>query len=162
AFPTRWSRWARRRRRRSRPARPRSRSSAASTGTASRSPGLRGSTGPSRAARRARPARSSARRSPWAGHPRTAPASRLPGGGLHVVGAYLRPVESPFAPSRGAYRLPRAGLTELRREAAPDRVTPGHGPPLSAEEALGVAEADLGYLRSLHRAVVDALSQGGT
>jgi hypothetical protein len=41
-------------------------------------------------------------------------------------------------------------------------VIPGHGPPLEAEEALRVAEADLAYLRSLHAAVLGALTSGGT
>ena len=44
----------------------------------------------------------------------------------------------------------------------PEAVIPGHGRPLTAEEALGVAEADLGYLRSLHAAVVDVLTRDGT
>ena len=39
---------------------------------------------------------------------------------------------------------------------------PGHGPPLAAEEALRVAEADLWYLRSIHAAVVDTLTRDGT
>jgi hypothetical protein len=41
-------------------------------------------------------------------------------------------------------------------------VIPGHGPPLSAADALDVAEADLRYLRSLQAAVVDALAHDGT
>jgi hypothetical protein len=53
-------------------------------------------------------------------------------------------------------------LIEMLREDPPETVIPGHGPPLAAEEALGVAEADLRYLRSLHAAVVDALTRAGT
>ena len=68
----------------------------------------------------------------------------------------------PFATSPSAYRLTLAGLIELLHEDPPETVIPGHGPPLTAEEALGVAEADLGYLRSLHVAVVDALAGDGT
>jgi glyoxylase-like metal-dependent hydrolase (beta-lactamase superfamily II) len=55
-----------------------------------------------------------------------------------------------------------AGLIDLLRDDPPETVIPGHGPPLSAEEALAVAQADLGYLRSLHTTVVDTLSRGGT
>ena len=80
--------------------------------------------------------------------------------GLLVVGDHLSAVEFPFATSPAAYRSTLAGLIDLLRADPPETVIPGHGPPLSAEEALAVAEADLGYLRSLHRAVVDALSRG--
>jgi len=41
-------------------------------------------------------------------------------------------------------------------------VIPGHGPPLTADEALDVAEADLRYLRAVHVAVVDTLAEDGT
>ena len=74
----------------------------------------------------------------------------------------LSAVEFPFATSPAAYRLTLAGLIELLREDPPETVIPGHGTPLSAEEALAVAEADLGYLRSLHTAVVDVLKRSGT
>jgi glyoxylase-like metal-dependent hydrolase (beta-lactamase superfamily II) len=82
--------------------------------------------------------------------------------GLLVVGDHLSPVEFPFATSPSAYRQTLAGLIELLHEDPPETVIPGHGPPLAAEEALAVAEADLGYLRSLHVAVVDALAGEGT
>ena len=49
-------------------------------------------------------------------------------------------VEFPFATSPAAYRLTLAGLIELLGEDPPKTVIPGHGPPLAAEEALGVAE----------------------
>jgi glyoxylase-like metal-dependent hydrolase (beta-lactamase superfamily II) len=53
-------------------------------------------------------------------------------------------------------------LIEMLREDPPETVIPGHGPPLQALDALSIAEADLSYLRSLHAAVVDALSRDGT
>jgi glyoxylase-like metal-dependent hydrolase (beta-lactamase superfamily II) len=99
---------------------------------------------------------------PLVGHTPDGTGFRLREPGLLVVGDYLSPIEFPFATSPSAYRLTLAGLIELLREDPPETVIPGHGPPLTAEEALGVAEADLRYLRSLHAAVVDALAGGGT
>jgi glyoxylase-like metal-dependent hydrolase (beta-lactamase superfamily II) len=99
---------------------------------------------------------------PLVGHTPDGSGFRLRELGLLVVGDHLSPVEFPFATSPSAYRLTLAGLIELLREDSPATVVPGHGPPLTAEEALAVAEADLGYLRSLHVAVVDALAGDGT
>lgn len=99
---------------------------------------------------------------PLVGHTPDGTGFRFRGLGLLVVGDHLSPVEFPFATSPSAYRLTLAGLIELLREDPPETVIPGHGPPLTAEEALGVAEADLRYLRSLHVAVVDALAGDGT
>jgi glyoxylase-like metal-dependent hydrolase (beta-lactamase superfamily II) len=99
---------------------------------------------------------------PLVGHTADGTGYRLREPGLLVVGDYLSTIEFPFAASPAAYRLTLAGLIELLRNDPPETVIPGHGPPLSAEEALGVAEADLGYLRSLHTAVLDTLSRGGT
>jgi hydroxyacylglutathione hydrolase len=99
---------------------------------------------------------------PLVGHTPDGTGFRLRELGLLVVGDYLSSVEFPFATSPAAYRLTLAGLIELLREDPPETVFPGHGPPLTAEEALGVAEADLRYLRSLHAAVVDALARDET
>jgi glyoxylase-like metal-dependent hydrolase (beta-lactamase superfamily II) len=99
---------------------------------------------------------------PLVGHTPDGSGFRLREVGLLLVGDYLSAVEFPFATSPAAYRLTLAGLIELLREDPPETLIPGHGPPLSADEALGVAEADLGYLRSLHSAVVDVLARGGT
>ena len=99
---------------------------------------------------------------PLVGHTPDGSAFRLRDLGLLIVGDHLSAAEFPFATSPAAYRLTLAGLIELLREDPPETVIPGHGPPLSAEEAVGVAEADLGYLRSLHAAVVEALTRGGT
>ena len=99
---------------------------------------------------------------PLVGHTADGSGFRLRELGLLVVGDHLSAVEFPFATSPAAYRSTLAGLIELLREDPPETVIPGHGPPLSADEALAVATADLGYLRSLHRAVVEALSRGAT
>jgi glyoxylase-like metal-dependent hydrolase (beta-lactamase superfamily II) len=99
---------------------------------------------------------------PLVGHTADGTGFRLREHGLLVVGDYLSTIEFPFATSPAAYRLTLAGLIELLRADPPETVIPGHGPPLSAEEALAVAETDLGYLRSLHTAVVETLSRGGT
>ena len=99
---------------------------------------------------------------PLVGHTPDGTGFRLRELGLLVVGDHLSPVEFPFATSPSAYRSTLAGLIELLREDQPQTVIPGHGPPLTAEEALGVAEADLRYLRSLHGAVVEALAEDGT
>jgi glyoxylase-like metal-dependent hydrolase (beta-lactamase superfamily II) len=99
---------------------------------------------------------------PLVGHTPDGSGFRLRELGLLVVGDYLSPVEFPFATSPSAYRLTLAGLIELLREDPPETVIPGHGPPLTAQEALGIAEADLRYLRSLHAAAVEALAGDGT
>jgi glyoxylase-like metal-dependent hydrolase (beta-lactamase superfamily II) len=99
---------------------------------------------------------------PLVGHTPDGSGFRLRELGLLVVGDYLSPVEFPFATSPAAYRFTLAGLIDLLREDPPETVIPGHGPPLSAGDALGVAEADLGYLRSLHTAVVEALAGGAS
>lgn len=99
---------------------------------------------------------------PLVGHTPDGTGFRLRELGLLVVGDHLSAVEFPFATSPAAYRSTLAGLIELLRADPPETVIPGHGPPLSAGEALEVAEADLGYLRSLHAAVVEALARDGT
>jgi glyoxylase-like metal-dependent hydrolase (beta-lactamase superfamily II) len=73
---------------------------------------------------------------------------------LLVVGDHLSAIEFPFATSTAAYRGTLAALIDLLRHDPPGRVVPGHGPELTAAEALAIAEADLGYLWELHDAVV--------
>jgi hydroxyacylglutathione hydrolase len=99
---------------------------------------------------------------PLVGHTADGSGFRLRDRGLLIVGDYLSAEEFPFATSPSAYRMTLAGLIEMLREDPPETVIPGHGPPLQALDALSIAEADLSYLRSLHAAVVDALSRGGT
>ena len=99
---------------------------------------------------------------PLVGHTTDGSGFRLRDQGLLIVGDYLSAVEFPFATSPAAYRIALAGLIEMLREDPPETVIPGHGPPLQALDALSIAEADLSYLRSLHAAVVEALSDDGT
>ena len=97
---------------------------------------------------------------PLTGHTADGSGYRIREQGLLIVGDHLSPVEFPFASSPAAYRTMLAGLIEMLREDPPDAVIPGHGPPLEVKEALGIAEADLGYLRELHKAVLDAVDGG--
>ena len=76
---------------------------------------------------------------------------------LLAVGDYLSPLEFPFASSTADYRLTIAALVDLLRRDPPARVFPGHGPELSADEALVIAEKDLAYLHALREAVASAL-----
>ena len=73
-----------------------------------------------------------------------------------AVGDHLSAVEFPFASSTSDYRTTLARLIELLRNDPPTSVVPGHGPPLSAEEALRIAEADRAYLLALRDAVASA------
>jgi hydroxyacylglutathione hydrolase len=98
---------------------------------------------------------------PLVGHTADGSGFRLRDQGLLIVGDYLSAVEFPFGTSPSAYRIALAGLIEMLREDPPETVIPGHGPPLQALDALSIAEADLSYLRSIHAAVVDALSSEG-
>ena len=93
---------------------------------------------------------------PLVGHTEDGTGYRIRDLGLLIVGDHLSPVEFPFAKSPAAYRFTLAGLIETLRADPPEKVIPGHGPPLEPEEALRIAEADLAYLRSLHAAVVGA------
>lgn len=99
---------------------------------------------------------------PLLGHTADGSGFRLREFGLVIVGDYLSAVEFPFATSPAAYRMTLAGLIQMLRDDPPEAVIPGHGPPLGAEDAVSVAEADLCYLRSLHAAVLDTLTPGGT
>jgi glyoxylase-like metal-dependent hydrolase (beta-lactamase superfamily II) len=99
---------------------------------------------------------------PLVGHTADGCGFRLRALGLLVVGDYLSAVEFPFATSPAAYRMTLAGLIEMLRDDPPEAVIPGHGSPLTAADALSIAEADLRYLRSLHAAVVDAVARDGT
>jgi len=97
---------------------------------------------------------------PLTGHTADGSGYRIREHGLLIVGDHLSAVEFPFASSPGAYRTTLAGLIEMLREDPPEAVIPGHGPPLGVEEALDIAEADLGYLRTLHKAVLEAVGRG--
>jgi glyoxylase-like metal-dependent hydrolase (beta-lactamase superfamily II) len=94
------------------------------------------------------------------GHTPDGTAYRVREPDVLAVGDHVSTVEFPFASSTAAYRATLAGLIDLLRHDPPELVVPGHGPPLTAVEALAVAEADLGYLRSLRAAAADALARG--
>jgi glyoxylase-like metal-dependent hydrolase (beta-lactamase superfamily II) len=76
-----------------------------------------------------------------------------------AVGDHVSAVEFPFVLSMSEYRATLAGLADLLRRDPPDRVVPGHGPELSAVDALGIAEADLAYLWALDGAVRGAATR---
>jgi glyoxylase-like metal-dependent hydrolase (beta-lactamase superfamily II) len=96
------------------------------------------------------------------GHTPDGTAFRFRAPDLLAVGDHLSTAEFPFASSTAAYRTTLAGLVEMLRRDPPARVVPGHGPELTAAEALAVAEADLEFLWRLHDAVAAVLARGGT
>jgi hydroxyacylglutathione hydrolase len=87
------------------------------------------------------------------GHTADGTAYRIRELDLLVVGDHLSAVEFPFASTMSEYRTTLASLIELLRNDPPAHVVPGHGPALTAAEALTIAEADLAYLRALRDAV---------
>jgi glyoxylase-like metal-dependent hydrolase (beta-lactamase superfamily II) len=78
---------------------------------------------------------------------------------LLAVGDHLSRIEFPFVTSLAAYRGTLAALIDLLRHDPPGRVVPGHGPELTAADALAIAEADLAYLWELYDAVVRAATR---
>lgn len=95
------------------------------------------------------------------GHTPDGTAFRVRSLDLLAVGDHLSTVEFPFASSTADYRATLAGLIDVLRRDPPRRVVPGHGPELTAAEALAVAEADLDYLWRLRDAVAGVLADGG-
>jgi glyoxylase-like metal-dependent hydrolase (beta-lactamase superfamily II) len=95
---------------------------------------------------------------PLPGHTPDGTAFRCRDLDLLAVGDHLSVIEFPFAASTAAYRSTLAALIDLLRRDPPGRVVPGHGPELTAADALAVAEADLAYLWELH----DAIATGAT
>ena len=94
---------------------------------------------------------------PLRGHTPDGTGYRVRAFDLLAVGDYLSPLEFPFASSTADYRLTLAALVDLLRRDPPARVFPGHGPELSTDEALLIAEKDLAYLHALRDAVASAL-----
>lgn len=72
-----------------------------------------------------------------------------------LVGDYLSPCEIPFVDDAPAYRATLARLLDLLPTVR--TVIPGHGPRLTAAEALAIARADLDYLHRLADAADPAL-----
>lgn len=64
-----------------------------------------------------------------------------------LVGDYLSPCEIPFIDEIGAYRQTLTRLLDLLRNVR--EVIPGHGPRLTAGEAIAIASADLTYVDRL-------------
>jgi glyoxylase-like metal-dependent hydrolase (beta-lactamase superfamily II) len=67
-----------------------------------------------------------------------------------LVGDYLSPCEIPFVDNLADYRRTLQRLLVLIT-ADIERVIPGHGPPLSREDALRIAREDLSYLNDITR-----------
>jgi glyoxylase-like metal-dependent hydrolase (beta-lactamase superfamily II) len=95
-----------------------------------------------------------------AGHTADGTGYRVRALDVLAVGDHLSAVEFPFVSSTADYRMTLAGLIELLHHDPPAQVVPGHGPALTAAEALAIAEADLAYLRALRAAVAGALAAG--
>ena len=66
---------------------------------------------------------------------------------LLLVGDYLSPCEIPFVDDASAYRATLRRLTGLLGGVR--HVVPGHGPRLTAAEAIAIARADLDYIERL-------------
>jgi glyoxylase-like metal-dependent hydrolase (beta-lactamase superfamily II) len=96
------------------------------------------------------------------GHTPDGTAFRVRSLDLLAVGDHLSAAEFPFASSTAEYRGTLAGLIQILRRDPPTRVVPGHGPELTAGEALTVAEEDLDYLWRLRGAVAAVLDRGGS
>ena len=92
------------------------------------------------------------------GHTPDGTAFRCRDPDLLAVGDHLSTIEFPFVTASAAYRGTLAALIDLLRRDPPGRVVPGHGPELTAADALAIAEADLRYLWELH----DAVAAGAT
>jgi glyoxylase-like metal-dependent hydrolase (beta-lactamase superfamily II) len=97
---------------------------------------------------------------PLRGHTPDGTAYRVRALDVLAVGDYLSSAMFPFASSTADYRLTLAGLVDLLRNDPPARVFPGHGPELTAAEALAIAEQDLAYLHRLRDAVASVLRRG--
>jgi len=79
-----------------------------------------------------------------------------------VCGDYLSPVEIPMISAGGSVAAYRATLERLRGlvERA-ERVVPGHGSPLTADQALNVLREDDAYLKALLEDGADAALPAG-
>ena len=84
---------------------------------------------------------------PAEGHTVDGMALFAPRCGVLVAGDYLSGVELPAVQSLEAYRATLARLAPLAERA--DTVVPGHGSPLSRDEALRVLDEDVAYLDEL-------------
>jgi glyoxylase-like metal-dependent hydrolase (beta-lactamase superfamily II) len=87
---------------------------------------------------------------PAEGHTGDGMAVWSPWSRVLVVGDYLSTVEIPVLGEGGSPVVYVATLERLRAPAAQAQfVVPGHGPVLGSEQALGLIEEDIAYLRAL-------------
>lgn len=95
------------------------------------------------------------------GHAHGSLGLRLRDPDLLLVGDYLSPVEPPWiGASAPDYERTLRMLARLLESDPPESVIPGHGSPLSAEEAHDIAMADLDYLSRVRSAVATAVARG--
>lgn len=86
------------------------------------------------------------------GHTGDGVAFWIPWVGVLICGDYLSPVEIPMLSPGGSLGAYRATVTKLGELAgAAGWVVPGHGAPVSGEQAAAIAEQDLAYLEALER-----------
>jgi hydroxyacylglutathione hydrolase len=76
-----------------------------------------------------------------------------------LVGDHLSLCEIPFVDDATEYRATLLRLIDLLQHEVRE-VIPGHGPRLSAHDALGVARADLAYIEALIEAATDGHGVG--
>jgi len=94
---------------------------------------------------------------PTPGHTADGMAIHAPWAELLCCGDYLSPVEIPWLSPGGAVAAYRETLERLRGLVERvQTVVPGHGPPLSREDALVVLAEDVAYLGALERDGADA------
>jgi glyoxylase-like metal-dependent hydrolase (beta-lactamase superfamily II) len=94
---------------------------------------------------------------PSDGHTADGTAFYIPWLDVLVCGDYLSPVEIPWISPAGSAEAYLATLERLRELVERTRtVIPGHGRPLSREEAVAVLDEDAAYLRALISSGVDA------
>jgi glyoxylase-like metal-dependent hydrolase (beta-lactamase superfamily II) len=94
---------------------------------------------------------------PAEGHTADGTAFDIPWLQTLVCGDYLSPVEIPWISPGGSLDAYEATLERLRPLVGrAQTVVPGHGRPLSSDEALKLLEQDAAYLRALRSAGADA------
>ena len=99
---------------------------------------------------------------PTGGHTADGLAVWIAWTGTLICGDYLSPVEIPMISTGGSVADYRATLERLRGLVdRAERVVPGHGSPITAEEALGVLGEDDAYLAALLEGGADAALPAG-
>ena len=87
---------------------------------------------------------------PADGHTADGMAVWVPWAAILVCGDYLSPVEIPMLSASGSREAYAATLTGLRPLVArAQTVVPGHGGPISPQQALSLLDEDLAYIRTL-------------